>query len=296
MINPGGKSSDKNYLEFSHSAMATVFRIFISSSDEEYSSQAAWEVFREIDRLESELSRFLPNSDVSRINSMREGEKIVLGEDAFNCISECKKIFHATKSTFNILIGRQGEINHVPGFEDIVIDQTELSLQLINEGIQVDLGGYGKGYAVDKAAHMLLEWGVGPAMISAGQSSVRAISGKEPFEGWKISITNPFVDGSAGKVLSINDLSIGSSGLSKGNHIIDSRAKEYLKNERAVWVFGSGAAGLLDALSTSFMVLDISEIEEVVEHYDVMGTLIYEKKEGSPKETIIGRPPINLSL
>ncbi len=59
---------NKNIHRFSHQAMATIFEIIIVLDDKDYGEQAAAAVFTEIDRLEDELSRFNPNSDISKIN------------------------------------------------------------------------------------------------------------------------------------------------------------------------------------------------------------------------------------
>ena len=55
---------------FSHQAMATTFEVFIVHGDARYAEQAAWAAFDELDRLEAELSRFIENSDISRINNL----------------------------------------------------------------------------------------------------------------------------------------------------------------------------------------------------------------------------------
>ena len=55
---------------FSHKAMATIYEIFIVHEDANYAQQAAYEAFFELDKLEQELSRFIENSDISRINNL----------------------------------------------------------------------------------------------------------------------------------------------------------------------------------------------------------------------------------
>jgi thiamine biosynthesis lipoprotein len=68
----------ENLHKYTHYAMATVYEIYIQSEDEDYSEKAAWEAFNEIDRLEEELSRFKPNSEISRINRLKCGEKLIV--------------------------------------------------------------------------------------------------------------------------------------------------------------------------------------------------------------------------
>ena len=53
---------------FAHEAMATVFEIYIIDDDERYARQGAQAAFAEVDRLELEMSRFISNSDISRLN------------------------------------------------------------------------------------------------------------------------------------------------------------------------------------------------------------------------------------
>ena len=68
---------DSNWLEehnihrFSHKAMATVFDILIYHDNYSYALQAATESFAQLDLLEQDLSRFVENSDISRINQLK---------------------------------------------------------------------------------------------------------------------------------------------------------------------------------------------------------------------------------
>ncbi|MEW6652865.1 MAG: FAD:protein FMN transferase, partial [Bacteroidota bacterium] len=95
----------ENAHRFAHVAMATVFDLIIIHESKEYAEQAAWEAIKEIDRLENELSRFKPNSDISRINNLNIGEKIVLSIDAFNCIRRSIELHKETHGAFNIACG-----------------------------------------------------------------------------------------------------------------------------------------------------------------------------------------------
>ena len=58
---------------FSYESMATTFEIFIVHENEKYASQAANAAFQELERLESELSRFEESSEITRINHLPAG-------------------------------------------------------------------------------------------------------------------------------------------------------------------------------------------------------------------------------
>ena len=76
------KIENANIHRFTHTAMATVYEIIIEYDDKEYAEQAVKAAFEEIDRLENELSRFLPNSEISKINNLKPGEKLLLRKSA----------------------------------------------------------------------------------------------------------------------------------------------------------------------------------------------------------------------
>ena len=67
---------------FSHEAMNTVFEVHLANADPRYAAEAAQAAFALVDRLEGELSRFRPNSDITRINHLAAGESVRVGEAA----------------------------------------------------------------------------------------------------------------------------------------------------------------------------------------------------------------------
>jgi thiamine biosynthesis lipoprotein len=90
---------------FAHKAMATIFEIFIIADEASYARQAAQEAFNELDRLEQELSRFLANSDIARINSLAANQPLRIGLDAFECLKLSKRIAAETNGAFDVTIG-----------------------------------------------------------------------------------------------------------------------------------------------------------------------------------------------
>ena len=90
---------------FSHEAMATTFEILIVHEDDLYARQAAMAAFAEVDRLEEELSRFIENSDISRINELPAGESLPLGLDTFECLKISVRMYAETDGAFDITIG-----------------------------------------------------------------------------------------------------------------------------------------------------------------------------------------------
>ena len=56
--------------------MATYFKLVIYNEEEKYAINASDQVFRLIDEMEHRLSRFIPDSEISRINRMRSGDQL----------------------------------------------------------------------------------------------------------------------------------------------------------------------------------------------------------------------------
>ncbi|KAA3658072.1 MAG: FAD:protein FMN transferase, partial [Calditrichaeota bacterium] len=105
----------KNIHCFAHKAMATVFEIFIESEDSGGAQGAAHEAFKLLDQLENDLSRFLENSDIRRINKLEAGKETLVSPDTFECLQQSDTIFQLTKGAFDITTGVLIEQWRLPG-------------------------------------------------------------------------------------------------------------------------------------------------------------------------------------
>ena len=295
----------------SHEAMATTFGIFILHDDARYAKQAAWAAFDELDRLEAELSRFIENSDISRINNLAANQPLQIGLSAFECLQLSAKIYDETDGAFDITIGslmncwlNEDKTIRTPSKEQLnkarrrtgthlfKLDETEHTVELLTDELQIDLGGIGKGYAVDKMAGLLDDWGIDAALIHSGCSSVLAIGTPRPSEGlgtppgakgWPVTLSSPA--GSKQTLyqkrcretlayLYLRDRAVSGSGLQKGWHIIDPRTIQLVEGKSAAWACASDAA-TADALSTAFMVMSPEQVKQYcASHSDVLAMII----------------------
>src|SRR6476620_1253661 len=90
---------------FSHEAMATVYEVYTVHADAQYAAQAAQATFDLVDRLERELSRFLPNSDIARINHLEAGESTLVASSTLECLQIAQHMFDLTDGAFDVSIG-----------------------------------------------------------------------------------------------------------------------------------------------------------------------------------------------
>ncbi|MBN2011816.1 FAD:protein FMN transferase [candidate division KSB1 bacterium] len=285
---------------FSHDAMATVFEILIAHDDERYAKQAAHEAFQIVDKLEQDLSRFIENSDISRINRLKSGEKTRVGGDTYQCLIQCVDLYAITGGYFDVSVGHLMEAwlddskhslqpsTHelelslaLTGLHHLQFDDTAEEITVLHGPVHLDLGGIGKGYAVDSMSLLLQEWELRDYFIHGGRSSLLA-NGNQPGEdGWQVAIQPP--DGVTIEpiVYMLHDEAMSSSGLEKGQHIINPYQGKPIAAKKAAWAVAASATNA-DALSTAFMLMPMEKIEQFIEKYKAFGGMLIEYNEKKP--------------
>ena len=257
----------------SHEAMATIFELHLIHDNKNYIAQAALEAFSDLDQIEQDLSRFLDHSDISRINNLKPGESTVVSEHTFACLQSAVKYFNLTDKIFDISLGC--EINELKkklnpsgkikksgsSLENLQINESDFSVVLASGSTNLDLGGVGKGYAIDYLKNLLIEWQIDHFLIQGGRSTVLVtdIPGKK--DGWPVSLSYPDPPHKHFETLFLKNHSLSSSGLQKKNHIYDPRSGSVADTHKATWVI-AGDAVVSDILSTTFMMLSNEEILE----------------------------------
>ncbi len=265
------KISENIVTVLSHGAMATIYELHLIHEDSNYLAQAALEAFNELDLIEQDLSRFIENSDVSRINNLRTGESLVVNPHTFFCLKTAIEFYFLTTKIFNVGLGQEinivkkgadkQEIDYIGRLEDLDLNENDFSVKLKGEFIDIDLGGIGKGYAIDKIKNLLVDWGLDCALIQGGKSTVLTIKAPHNLDGWPVSISYPAPPYDQLDTLNLKEGALSSSGLQKGSHIIDPRTRSTVKNNKATWVIAPSAI-VSDILSTTFMILSREEIED----------------------------------
>ena len=168
---------------WSHEAMATVYEVYAVHADLTYAAQAAQAAFELLDRLERELSRFLPNSDITRINHLDAGESTSVTPSTLECLVIARHMFDLTGGAFDVSIGS--------GLPSLQLDVENCVVRATTRGVRLDLGGIGKGYAVDLMAELLEEWGVHDSLVHGGFSSVLALEPLAGCDGWPLTLSDP---------------------------------------------------------------------------------------------------------
>jgi thiamine biosynthesis lipoprotein len=260
----GESGPDLGVHRFAHSAMATIFEVYCVHADARYARQASEAAFDRVDGLEQALSRFVANSDVSRISTLAAGESTRVSPTTLECLAIARHLHDLTGGAFDVSIGT--------GLPDLELDPDTFTVHALRDGIRLDLGGIGKGYAIDRVAELLDEWEVRHALVHGGFSSVLALETPPDQEGWPLTLSAPGGREVLAR-LQARRQALSASGTRKGDHIVDPRTGRPA-SRRAAWVAlpappagpdgGGSPAAVAEGLSTAFMILAESEIAEHV--------------------------------
>ena len=279
------QNTSKNIHRFTHGAMGTVYETKIYHPDFAYAKAASIEAFRLLDILEGYLSHYIANSDISRISNLQVGESTRVSFETFECLMQCVEMYGLTGGVFDVTIGTLYNVwlnedkslrdpspaeiaqarAHI-GLHHLSFDETDFRVRMDGGPVRLDLGGFGKGYALDKMAELFQEWEITSYALNAGQSTLRFGDAPDDESGWYITLSDPFNEYTRFRELYLHHQAISSSGLQKGRHIIDPRTAQPIEDGRATWAFAPRAA-FADGLSTAFMILSREDIEKICTTY-----------------------------
>ncbi len=192
-------------------AMATRFEIVLHGGNAASLRAAGEEALDEIDRLENRLSLYRPGSEIARVNAAAAREPVRVSPPVFSLLQHAQKLHEESEEAFDITIaplvrcwGFMGGTGQMPsakaiekardlvGMELVELDAADYTVRFAREGVMIDLGAIGKGYAVEQAAEILKEAGVASALLHGGTSTVQAIGQPPDGEAWQVALPNRF--------------------------------------------------------------------------------------------------------
>lgn len=193
-IPPFSSSSSVSYLlRYTRPAMGSQFEIVIPAGLYSHSLEAALAALDTVQRLERLLSVFIEESEISIVNCEAGWQPVVVSPEVFQILEESLLISEATEGAFDITAGPlwrlwgfarkerripspeeiESTLAHV-GYRKVKLEHSSRTVSFTDPHVELNLGGIGKGYAIDLAAEVLLRYGVDRFLISGGYSSIRA--------------------------------------------------------------------------------------------------------------------------
>jgi thiamine biosynthesis lipoprotein len=191
-------------------------------------------ILGELKRLEGRLNRFEPSSDIARINDLAADGPVRVDEELWGILVAALRYGAMTAQAFDATYasrrGRAGERLHLDPGKRVVLFRAR--------GTSVDLGGFGKGYGLQRVQNMLLEEGWTDFLLNFGNSSVCARGDRPGACGWTIGVEDQSRPGSNALEITLRDQSLNTSGNTPRHdgHIYSPACGEYVGGPGSVSV------------------------------------------------------------
>ncbi|MSU49478.1 MAG: FAD:protein FMN transferase [Opitutus sp.] len=256
---------------FQHEAMATHWEVIVAGQPRDYAQQAAAAAFREVDRLETILSRYIESSDISRANRLALGATASISHETLECLLIAADLSLVTGRAFDPAYDSLRPADLDPTIPPFTLDPDTHTLTSLATQLHLDLGAVGKGYALDCMAETLREWEISAACLNAGGSSVLALGAPAPSAGgWPVGLGQ----GRGHRIIALSDASLSGSGTAvQGTHLIDPRTGEPASRTSRTWALAPTAAQA-DALSTAFFVMVEADIAALCNAHPQIGAAL----------------------
>jgi FAD:protein FMN transferase len=207
--------------------MGTAIHVELWCDDPRLGEAATAAVMDEMHRVDRAMSPYKANSELSRINREAGKRAVPLSEEMFGLIERALHFSKLTDGAFDISYAAVGQLydyrlglrpsaeelaqaRDLVGYKGLALDAKARSLRFARDGMRIDLGGFAKGHAVDRAALLLQRRGITQAMVSAGGDS--RVIGDKRGRPWSVAIRDPRREGQHVAVLPLEDVSISTSG------------------------------------------------------------------------------------
>lgn len=276
---------DTLLLSVAQSAMACEFEVLMNQHQHPQGAERAMEALQVVSQLERLLSVYKPRSELSVLNRFGGARPVSISHDTLTLLELARDLQKLTAGVFDITAARLSEIwgfsrreGSVPTQEAIEVALQQVGGQYVQtnagertahfsrEGVQVNPGGIGKGYALDRAVGRLIDHGIENFMIHGGLSSVAARGDRQHSAtggGWLVAVKHPWRWEEKIGTVRLRNQALGTSGSGKQffhfggvrySHIIDPRSGWPAQGMMSATVICPSGA-IADALATAFFVM-----------------------------------------
>jgi FAD:protein FMN transferase len=218
-------------VEASRPGLGTWIRITARHRDGARAERAIARAFEAIARVDAQMSVHRADSELSRVNAMAGRESVRVGEALVEVVGRAREASLASGGVFDPTVlplmrlygfyasGR----THLPsdreidetlraiGADGIAIDRAAGTLGLERRGAALDLGGIGKGWAVDCAVAALRAEGVEHGLVDVGRNVYAFGTPDEGSEGWSVGVLHP-ATGAVDRVFTLRDAAVATAG------------------------------------------------------------------------------------
>jgi thiamine biosynthesis lipoprotein len=239
-------------MEKSADAMGATYTVAIYGTDRVAMEAAVDAALDEAQRLDRLLSNYRPQSEWSAVNRSAAGGPVKVSPELFQLLSACLVYSRESEGAFDITVGPLMKIwgfykssGHVApksdvqaaltkvGYRHIHLDEAAQTVRFDRAGVEMDPGGIGKGYAVDRMVEVLKAKGVERALVAGSSSSIYGLGAPpDQPEGWEVSIRDPHNPRRGIAQVYLKDMSLSTSGSYEKFFEADGRTYSHIMDPR----------------------------------------------------------------
>lgn len=263
-------------------SMACVYAIDAYGPDADALPRILEEAFDEVDRIDRLMSHYKAESPISRLNREAAQGPVKVDAELFDFIAVSMRYNRDSRGAFDITVGPlmkawgffngDGRVPTAPELDEarrhvggrhVILNAVDKTIRFDRAGVELDLGGIAKGYAVDRVVRLLRDRKVAAALVSAGGSTIYGLGAPPGRPAWDVAIQDPVDPQKTALTVQLKDRALSVSGSYgkwfeaggvKYSHIMDPRTGKPVQGMLSVAVLtGTGTAG--DALDEAFFVL-----------------------------------------
>lgn len=214
------------WYEFRFKCFAGPCEVQLHCDDAALAQSLGSAVADEARRIESKYSRFRDDSLIGAINSAAGKRDVAIDAETFQLFKFAEELYETSDGLFDLTSGvlrrvwnkqrttwptdsELNEMRRLVGWNKFRFSQSHAALSLA--GMELDLGGIGKEYAVDRASAVLAEAGITRALVNFG-GDVRVLGNAPGGDHWKIGVRNPLSPSHALMAIDLPEGSVCTSG------------------------------------------------------------------------------------
>jgi len=187
-------------LRLALAAMGTRFELVLPGLDETRERAAGEAALDEVALWDARLSLFARDSLLAHVNREAGQRAVRVDPQTFALLETCARVFAESGGAFDAALGgamaaagfrgeaAREEARADVGFAAVELDREAHSVRFTAPGVQLDLGGIAKGFALDRAGELLREAGLETALLHGGTSTVLALGAPPGGEGWRVAL------------------------------------------------------------------------------------------------------------
>lgn len=233
-------------------AMHTRFAMVLPGLENTRGEELARGAKQRVEDWEQCLSGFRSGAELQLINELAADRELEVSESMARVLNLCTSYHLMTGGLFDPAVNKGNS-----SWSDVIWNQPKAGLRFARPGVKLDMGGIGKGIALDEVVAYLRTEGVSNAFLSFGESSIAGMGQHPNGEGWLVGTKDGFL---------LRDEFLSISGLQDkhdyGAHIYHPLKAELVRTERKVMVKCASATEA-EVLSTCAYLADAEEFEQL---------------------------------